>query len=149
MGELILGFPGTGKTTFAEKQTELKVLDLDSSTIRWNEDGSKNENFVSEYVDRLEKSVDDYDIVFGSTHKEVVEELNNRGVDHTIIVPLVGSKEEYMDRYINRGSSDAFIDHMHENYEKYINDIMESDSTLFVINHGENIEYALTLLEMI
>ena len=144
------GFPGVGKSSaykylmeLSEKNNlNLKVSDSDSSQFSWldEEHTKRNPNFVEDYMTHIKKLISEkYNIVFISTHKSVMEELAKLTPDEIegcyiyILAPDMELKEEYKQRYSDRGSSEAFINSIMTNWETYINDLKEvSSSTSFI-----------------
>lgn len=136
--KIISGFPGIGKSFMVEYIKEnypnLKVSDSDSSLFSWlYKDGIKtderNPNFVEDYIKHIDKLVEEeYDFIFVSSHKEIRDAL--KGSKHKYSVryayPDVSLKEEYLKRYIERGSPEGLINAISENWNKNIKE-MESN----------------------
>ena len=148
---IIAGFPGVGKTSaykylveLSEKNNlNLKVSDSDSSQFSWldKEHTKRNPNFVKDYMAHIKQCMSEkYDIVFISTHKSIMEELAKLTPDEIegcyiyIFAPNVELKDEYKQRYIDRGSSEAFINSIMTNWESYINDLEEVSSSVSFID---------------
>lgn len=128
MVSVILGFPGVGKTTFTKTfgDTDPTVYDSDSSHFPKN-------NFPKNYVDYIEeliaRSKEEQELdprttfIFCSTHYEVRLELDRRNISYFVVYPDISCKEEYLQRYRDRGSSENFIELLSDNWEQWITDL--------------------------
>lgn len=121
---LVCGFPGVGKS-FLSKNSEACV-DSDSSSFSWSQDGTRNVNFPDNYIYHI-RSIPCNKIVFLSTHKTVRSALVNNSLKYTLIYPERSLKNEYIERYRNRGSSDKFITLMCDSWDNFITE-MEEDT---------------------
>ena len=105
------GFPGVGKTHFCE---QYGCSDSDSSKF-------DKDNFPGNYIRHI-KGLDG--IVFVSSHREVREALVAEGMWFTLIYPHIELKMEYLERYLRRGSEDAFIQLLDANWETWLEELM-------------------------
>lgn len=122
---VVSAFPGAGKTYAAEvlKNFGIPVFDIDSS--RYN----KNK-FPGNYVNRIKtriKEIKNADVgfIFVSSHKEVREALHKSEIQTLILYPEIMAKDEYINRYKERGSPDSFIDLVSANYEDWVKELQE------------------------
>lgn len=133
---IISGFPGVGKTYFAQN-SEYRVLDSDSS--KW----SKKEGWATNYVNfiREQQNLGSWDYILVSTHKEVREELVNQGLYFTLIIPLISSRPKYLRLYEERGSSVNFINLMKEQWIPWITDcrLQEGSFKRVHLSAGESV----------
>ena len=114
LGIVVSAFPGVGKTTLVtQNNSKYTICDSDSSSY------SKNK-FPSNYVKDIKEKKKLFDIILVSTHENVREEMEKQKVYYQIVHPSIECKEEYIQRYKNRGSSDAFIKLLSDNWEKWI-----------------------------
>ncbi len=109
---LISAFPGTGKT-YLYNNTDRNVLDSDSSNFN-------KDNFPSNYIKHIKSNIGKVDAIFISSHKKVREALVKNGLSYLLVYPKKQLKEEYLNRYKNRGSSDAFISFIDDNWDSFI-----------------------------
>lgn len=147
---IVFGFPGVGKTYACAHQEELDatIQDSDSSHFHWLYRG---ENFTDPVLDEDGKKVvhpawpanyaeyisltgreqkDPPDFIFVSTHKEVMEALLQLEFkEYWFIVPRKDAKDEYIERYKQRGSSEEFIKKISDNWEKFIDNNINMAST--------------------
>lgn len=110
--KLVSAFPATGKSHYYEN-TSLDVLDSDSSKF----DKTK---FPQNYIEHIKNNLGKVDIIFISSHKPVRDALVNEGLEFTLIYPNIDLKDEYMERYKNRGNSQSFIDLLDTNWNNWI-----------------------------
>lgn len=114
--KLYAAFPGTGKSHFFEESKDsLNILDSDSSTFDKSE-------FPQNYIDHIKENIGKADIIMISSHDVVRNALVENDIDFTLIYPHVSLKEEYVQRYKDRGNADAFIELLEANWETWINE---------------------------
>ena len=120
MKTIICGWSGIGKSTVAKNQSN--VLDFESSVFSHKLNGETNSDFPDNYVDELMKVMSDkkYDYYLVSCHKSVRDELKARGLKYMIILPYRDCENEYMKRWVRRGSDIDFITKMSERWDAMI-----------------------------
>lgn len=145
---IICGFPGVGKTA-CEKYA--RVLDAESSAFSHIIDHEqmtcrKNDEFPTNYIDMVESEMksDRWDIILLSSHKLVRDELKRRGIRFIAVCPRFACQDEYMARYLRRGSSYDFIRNIYVNWDEYINDMLEEDVAI-CIDKGQYLKDILPL----
>jgi len=121
---IIAAFPGTGKTIYHQKHPDT-TLDSDSSSFSWIEkDGEKvrNPDFPNNYIAHIKENIGKYEFIFVSTHREVREALLDNCVFFYLVYPDNNEKRkaDFIKRYQERGSSESFIKHVSDNWEKWI-----------------------------
>lgn len=135
--KIISAFPGCGKTTFFNMMNEKYdgdntiCIDSDSSEFSWIiKDGDKvrNDEFPNNYINHIRKNIGKYKYIFISTHDVVREALMENEIKFHIVYPDLSMKEEYLDRYDKRGNDEGFIKLLNENWEEWIEAIMNIDS---------------------
>ena len=112
--KIISGFPGIGKSSLYNQSPE-RIADSDSSQFDKSE---FPDNYIVHIRSLLEEGVKDYILV--SSHFEVRDELEERGFPFFLVYPERGLKEEYLQRYRDRKSPQAFVDMMDANWDKFI-----------------------------
>lgn len=133
-GTIISGFPGVGKSYAIDGLTlkGFKVSDSDSSFYSWiyDDDGNKtdvrNPNFVDDYLNHIVAAAKTNDIVFVSTHKEIRTKLKEEGIEFYTVAPRADLKDEYLMRYVDRGSPAGLIRGIIENWDSLITDVKET-----------------------
>lgn len=99
--ELISAFPGTGKSYFFN-HTDKNVLDSDSSKF-------DKKGFPENYIKYIKNNISKVDVILISSHKEVRDALVNAGLKFTLVYPHIRLKQEYVNRFKQRGDKEAFI----------------------------------------
>lgn len=118
---IIAGFPGVGKSSLAKKYPDL-VTDLDSGLFGKDKDGNKNENWLEDYYQAIIKQSENK-VILTSTHKELLEKLQENDIPFAIVIPDINIVEEYLQRYKQRGSNEEFIQKIYEQWDGWINKI--------------------------
>lgn len=132
---IVSGFTGIGKTNFFNNYTKLSLLDLDSVNFSRSEENStlRHTDWPQNYIDHIKKSRENVDIIFISTHKEIRDWLVEANIEFVLIYPSLEMKDEYIRRYIERGSNDDFVKRLEENYEGWINELMGQESCSHIV----------------
>ncbi len=127
--KIISAFPGVGKTTFFNTQEEGFVLDSDSSLFSWvTIDGirKRNPEFPANYIRHIQENIGTCKYILVSSHKEVRDALTNACLFYHLVYPSLDRKEEFIQRYIDRGSPQQFIDLLKQNYNTWIHECMNT-----------------------
>jgi len=109
---LYAGFPGVGKSHLF-KNTNLKVLDSDSSTF-------DKEFFPQNYIEHVKQNIGKVDIILISSHEVVREALVKESIRFNLVYPYANLKNEYLERYKERGSPDGFMKLINKNWNDWI-----------------------------
>lgn len=141
--KIISAFPGTGKTFYHKNHPET-TLDSDSSFFSWwyddkgnkvlDENGNqiRNPYFPQNYIKHIISNIGKYEYIFVSSHKEVREALVNNCLLFYLIYPDYNDKNDYIERYKERGSSDDFIKLVESNWDNWIEELdWQDDCVLF------------------
>lgn len=127
---IVSGFPGIGKSTFAEKYTG-KVSDSDSSKF-------DKANFPANYMEHIVEKAKENDWVMVSSHDVVRKALVDLKLPFTLVYPYKELKNEYLQRYRDRGSSKAFVDMMDANWDKFVTECYsQTGCTHIVLTSGQ------------
>lgn len=132
---IISGFPGIGKSHFYRKnKKEGKiVLDSDSSKFSWIKDENGNNtkerdpNFPNNYIKYIKENIGKADIILVSSHKNVRDALVENDIPFTLVYPHREIKEEYLQRYKDRGSDGPFVELLNNNWDNFINELEEQE----------------------
>lgn len=142
--QIVAGFPGVGKST-ASTMYPYKFIDMESSYYHWTFDENNNKvcnpNWPNNYVDAI---IDMATNTFGidslrcivaiSTHKEVLDELTNRGICFDAVCP--NSKDIYIQRYIDRGNNQAFVNLLQDKFKSFVQDVVNSNAGIVYFTDG-------------
>lgn len=143
MGRAIIvsGFPGMGKTYFSRRVKDYKILDSDSRYFSWiyDKDGNKTDErdpaFPHNYINYVKSHINDYDIIFVSTHKVVRDLLKEEEVKYYLIYPNGVLLYIWISRFVQRGNSENFINDQIIHWNERISDLdSETFPTKIVIH---------------
>lgn len=152
--KIIAAFPGTGKTTYANKYPE-KCSDSDSSQFSWSvdTDGKKirNPDFPQNYMAHIKSLIGKVQYIFVSTHKEVREALADNCFYYYIIYPTRDQKEKFLQLYKDRGSPEAFVKLLDEKWEAWMDEIGDFPlgSRLINLYANSNVEKEIQFMEAV
>jgi len=122
---VISGFPGIGKSHFFRKNEKegKSVLDSDSSLFSWIEKGVRHPDFPNNYIKHIKENLGKSDIILVSSHKNVRDDLVENNIPFTLVYPSRSIKEEYLQRYIDRGSDNPFIKLLDNNWDNFLDEM--------------------------
>jgi hypothetical protein len=135
---VISAFPACGKSYCFENvsKKDIKILDSDSSEFSWikdiegNNTKERNPNFPNNYIKHIKENIGKVDIIFVSSHEVVRNALLGNNIRTILIYPYKHCKDEWIERFRNRGNNEGFIKFISDNWDKFINDMNEIDSDL-------------------
>lgn len=148
-GFVICGFSGIGKSTAEQKHRQ--IIDYESSICSriWENgvDRGKNPNFPTNYINNLIEMMNNDEATFYllSCHEEVRSELKARGIDYIIVLPTIEQKNEYLKRWLKRGSPIEFIKSMNDRWEDMIESCEKDDAPKIYLSSGEYISDLICL----
>lgn len=129
---VIAAYPGCGKTYYTRGNFLLSCMDSDSSLYSWiyDENGKKTDRrnpiFPVNYIDRIKNNLNIVDVIFVSTHKEVLEALDKEQIPHLLMYPSIMLKDKWKQVLSKRttGLNDNnFINSQMDHWEKFHNDL--------------------------
>ncbi len=124
--KIISGFPGVGKSTLFRSNSALKILDSDSSTF-------DKANFPKNYMCHIKENIGKVDIIMVSSHDVVRQALVDEDIDFVLVYPDISLKQEYKDRYIKRGSPDAFINLLDNMWKTWISGCINQNDCMHIV----------------
>lgn len=146
--KVISGFPGVGKSTLTKNATDKVMLDSDSSQYSWLEPGVRHPDFPNNYMERIKENIGKVDYIFVSSHDVVREALAANLIPYTIVYPGKELKQEYIQRYIDRGNNEGFVSLLEEKYEEFIESIeKEAYPHLVPLKSGEYLEDVMPIVD--
>ena len=113
---VISAFPGCGKSHYFREKVDKVVLDSDSSKF-------DKSDFPRNYIQHIKENIGEVDVIMVSSHKEVRDALVQNGIQFTLVYPDISIRDEYIQRYIDRGSPEAFINLLTKNWELWIGEL--------------------------
>lgn len=150
---IVSAFPGCGKSYIYEKYNNTKyygreydnkiwkILDSDSSEYSWikDKDGNntkeKNPEFPKNYINHIKENIGKVDVIFVSSHKEVRQALKENNIKFFLIFPLKEMKENFIERYKNRGNTEDFINFISKNWDDFIDEMENENDDKCLIDH--------------
>jgi hypothetical protein len=148
---IICGFSGVGKSS-AENKCRY-VIDYESSSfshtwVQGHFSPIKNKEFPVNYIDAVLERYSDHtgEVYLISCHQEVRDELKRRGVDYIIVMPTVHQKNEYLKRWLRRGSTTDFIVSMEKRWHKMIRSCENDDAPKIYLDENEYISDVLPMI---
>jgi len=157
---IIAAFAGVGKTTLAEKYSN--VLDLESSPYMWdysdlvkeydreNIKGDRTRKPNSEWPQNYIKAIKDncgkydYILVLGGLTLIVPHYVENGITIDAYLLPSEDALEQYCERYKQRGNTDEFISWMREAWGRQMIGREKVSKNVVVLERGETLESYLT-----
>jgi len=117
---IISAFPGCGKSHLFRNKGDKQILDSDSSKF----DKSK---FPQNYIDHIKSNIGLADMILVSSHKEVRDALVDNGIEFTLVYPNKDIKDEYIQRYIDRGNEEKFVELLKKNWNIWIPELEQQN----------------------
>jgi hypothetical protein len=118
--EVILGFPGIGKSFLLNKHKDL-VLEIDIGITAPIKIGKNC--FPERYLQMVKENIGKKQIILLSVYKDVRKALYESNIDFTLVYPIKELKDEYIQRYEKRGSSTKFINYVSDNWGELISEL--------------------------
>lgn len=138
--KVISGFPGIGKSWLYNHQDKfgIKVSDSDSSAFSWITEGVRHPQFPANYIEHIKECIENFDVVLVSSHDVVRDALKAAGIEFLTVYPNINDKEAYIKRFIERGSKEAFVKLINDNWDQWIKNInLNNDDLSIELNLGE------------
>ena len=109
--------------------------------------GEKNKEFPKNYIDAMIEHMREHHncVYLLSCHKEVRDELKARDFEYIIVMPHPFHKNEYMKRWLRRGSSEEFIRSMYDRWDSMIRSCEEDSSPKIYLDEKEYINDVLPM----
>lgn len=137
MNKVLSAFPGTGKSHFTKNYSgEGVVLDSDSSSYSWLGEGAnkvRNPDFPSNYMRHIAENIGSASLILVSTHEDVRNGLVDHGIRFTLAYPQRDLKEEYIQRFEDRGSPQGFINLMDAKWDEFVGQLEVQDNADHVV----------------
>lgn len=112
--KVVSGFPGIGKSHFYNQDPD-HIADSDSSKF-------DKTMFPKNYIEHIKGKLEDSNTnrVLVSSHDAVRNALVQENIPFYLVYPDASLKDEYMERYRERGSPQPFLDLMDKNWDNFI-----------------------------
>ncbi|MCA9355636.1 hypothetical protein KC865_03780 [Candidatus Kaiserbacteria bacterium] len=116
---IIAGAPGVGKSTMTGGLSDdITVADIEPTPY------TKAEDWPNNYIEEVIERSRDTDLVLITTNPVVVQALRERGLSVTVICPDESLKDEYRQRYIDRGNKLEVVEKIMTNAHKTNKEIL-------------------------
>lgn len=132
MTTVLSAFPGTGKTFLAANTSDV-VLDSDSSSYSWISKGVRHPDFPANYISHIQENLGKANLILVSSHLEVRSALVAACIPFVLMYPERHLKPEYLLRYKQRGSSEAFIVLVDTMWNSWIDELESQPSCVHVV----------------
>jgi adenylate kinase family enzyme len=151
---IVAAFPCCGKSTVAETLKDFySIVDLDSSDYRWadRDKSVPHSNFPNNYIESIVSLIGKKDVVFISTHKEVLDALQNKKINFVLVYPqnTPVNKSIWRERLVTRGSSQDLIDKIMYNWDDMLDDLTEVDAMHYILGEEADGEKNRIVLDAI
>lgn len=138
---IIAGVEGVGKTTFAKKMGhKFKILDLNPEKFM-----GPGHKFPQDYIDAVLQKRDKYDYILIDAQPSVVNMLNKFDIKYYLVAPDKSLRDEYLQRLIDRGKTQSFVDKLRLKWDEYIEFFEENPTVFKIFTKGG--EYLTDLME--
>lgn len=132
---VISAFPACGKSHCFNNLNGkgLKILDSDSSKFSWVKDingentTKRNPNFPQNYIQHIKENIGKVDIIFVSSHEIVRKALLENNITTILVYPYKKCKNEWIERFKQRGNDEKFIKFISDNWDNFIDDMDNID----------------------
>ena len=153
MALVVSGFPGVGKSHTASYNSN--VVDCDSSHFSWKvtPEGAPKErdiNWPGNYIRHIQRLLDraEYTYIVVSSHKEVREALVSEHIPFLLVFPPAPMKQEYIQRYIDRGIAPDFVKLLEANFDAWVAELGDQTScTQIQLKSGQYLSDVLRMGE--
>ena len=125
IGKVYCAFSGTGKSFLSVKSNGL-IVDADASNF-------SEIDFLDRYVAYIKRKVNEGTTVLISTgkigynHYELSGALLSAGIECSLVYPDISLKDEYVQRFKDRGNTEDFIEAISDNWDVWIRELMDND----------------------
>lgn len=128
---LISGFPGIGKSYLVNNLPEGVCSDSDSSQFN-------KKDFPHNYIKHIKSLMGKVDIILISSHEEVRKALVSNKMEFILVYPKRELKGDYLNRYKERGSPEAFINLLDNKWDEWMDELESQKGCRHVVlNKGQ------------
>jgi hypothetical protein len=80
-------------------------------------------DFPRNYLEHIKSNIGKVDVILVSSHKEVRDALVENNIWFELVYPDPSIKEEFLQRYVDRGSPEKFISLLETNWNNWIGEL--------------------------
>ncbi|QAU04452.1 hypothetical protein Va1_033 [Vibrio phage Va1] len=124
---IISAFPACGKSWVHRNNTNMTIMDSDSSKFSWildsegNSTGERDPNFPANYIQHIRENLESADIIMVSSHDEVRDALQEAGLKWFAVTPSPDLKHEWIGRCWLRDPNTPFLKALADNWDSWTN----------------------------
>ncbi len=153
---IVAAYAGTGKSEFCKRYPS-EAIDLicmpykyinfyevanelsDEEDIKANMDLVLRPNWENDYYDELKRLNNKYPekLIIIPTIKSIMSRLKEDDIPYTVVYPNRDCKEEYRQRYINRGNNQSFLDVFIEGWDVMLDGLDCLGGVVIEIEEGQ------------
>ena len=155
---VISAFPGCGKSSIFNNGEEYNLVPVpfnkdllelgkieckEGQTLVFDSDSSNFDktHFPGNYISYIKSLLEMFDdvVIFVSSHIGVREALAEAGVEYVLVYPEPYLKQQYLDRYVKRGSPDGFIKLLDEKWLEWLDSCEKDENTIshYKLSNGQ------------
>lgn len=132
---IISAFPGTGKSHFFDSADGIPDTVLDSDSSKFDK-----KFFPGNYISHIKEKIGKVDYICVSSHKLVREALVKENLPFILLYPHITLKNEYIQRYKERGNNEGFIKLLDENWDLWIKECENQEGCIkIVMSFGDHL----------
>jgi hypothetical protein len=136
---IISAFPGCGKSHLFRNKGDKQILDSDSSKF-------DKSHFPQNYIEHIKSNIGEADMILVSSHKEVRDALVDNAIEFTLVYPNKDIKDEYIQRYVDRGNEEKFVNLLKNNWSNWIPELeQQSGCKKIELNSGQYLSDVLNI----
>lgn len=139
MQYVVSAFPGCGKSSIFNNASEYNLVPVpfsgnmlelskierkEGQTLVFDSDSSNfdKNHFPGNYISYIKSLLEMFDnvVIFVSSHITVRETLAESGIEYVLVYPETYLKQQYLERYVKRGSPEGFIKLLDEKWLEWL-----------------------------
>ena len=139
MQYVVSAFPGCGKSSIFNNGEEYNLVPVpfnkdllelgkierkEGQTLVFDSDSSNfdKNHFPGNYISYIKFLLEMFDnvVIFVSSHIAVREALAESGIEYILVYPEAYLKQQYLERYVKRGSPESFIKLLDEKWLEWL-----------------------------
>ena len=155
---VISAFPGCGKSSIFNKASEYNLAPIpfngdlselnkierkEGQTLVFDSDSSNFDkaHFPGNYISYIKSLLEMFDdvVIFVSSHIGVREALAEAGVEYVLVYPEPYLKQQYLDRYVKRGSPEGFIKLLDDKWLEWLDSCDKDENAIshYKLSNGQ------------
>lgn len=139
MQYVVSAFPGCGKSSIFNNAGDYNLVPVpfngdllelnkierkEGQTLVFDSDSSNfdKKDFPGNYISYIKSLLEMFDnvVIFVSSHIAVREALAESGIEYVLVYPETYLKQQYLERYVKRGSPEGFIKLLDEKWLEWV-----------------------------